>query len=116
MKKYFIITSLLLSLLSAELIKPESSQTLNYRHVLFEWSQLPDAIEYNLQVSEQSNFNNLLLDINEASTIHIDEENFNFVGSHDCTACDNIVNIIVAIAPVAFVKKLPADLENMKLS
>ena len=82
MKKYFIITSLLLSILSAELIKPESGQTLNYRHVLFEWTQLPDAIEYNLEASEQSNFNSLLLDINESSTIYIDEDNFDWNDSY----------------------------------
>ena len=82
MKKYFIITSLLLSTIAAELIKPENGETLNYRYILFEWNQLPDAIEYNLQASEQSNFNNLLLDVNEESTVYIDDENFDWNDSY----------------------------------
>ncbi len=82
MKKIFIITYLLFSISSAELMTPENGDRLNYRHILFEWSQLPDADAYNLQVSNQFNFNSLLLDVYEYSTVYIDEENFDWNGDY----------------------------------
>ena len=82
MKKIFIITSLLFSISNAELITPQNGDRLNYRHVLFEWSQLPSVDAYNLQASNQLNFNNLLLDIYEESTVYIDKDNFDWNGNY----------------------------------
>ena len=78
MKKYFIIISLLSSLVYAGLIKPDNGQTLNYIHILFEWEQLPNVIGYNIQASEQFNFNSLILDRDEVSTVYVDESNFDW--------------------------------------
>ena len=63
--KFSIQALLLVSTLIAGLTRPENGSSLNYIHVLFEWDQEPDAIFYNLQVSENSTFyfDNLLLNI-----------------------------------------------------
>ena len=55
MKKYFISILILLSISFAGLISPENGKTLNYTHVLFEWEQEEDAIEYTLYVSKNGN-------------------------------------------------------------
>ena len=78
--KIYIITFLLLinAFAFGNLIRPENGDELNYIHVLFEWEQETDVIEYNLQVSTQQFFNNLLLDIYEATNVFIDKDNFNW--------------------------------------
>ena len=58
------------------LICPANGVELNYIHVIFEWEQEPDAMVYNLQASTSLSFNNLLLDVNEATTVYINKDNF----------------------------------------
>ena len=55
-----------ISLSHAGLIHPYLGQELNSIHILFEWDQEPDAIEYNLQISNSDSFNNILLDKNDS--------------------------------------------------
>ena len=62
----------------ANLIRPADGEELNYIHVFFEWEQQPDAMEYNLQASTQQFFNNLILDVEEATTVYIDKDNFSW--------------------------------------
>jgi len=57
------------------LVSPSDGDELNYIHILFEWEQQPDAIGYNLQVSTNEVFNNLILDVDETYTVYIDTEN-----------------------------------------
>ena len=64
-----------LGLCFGSLIRPDADAYINYKHVPFEWNQEPDAIGYNLQVSTQVTFNNLLIDTNVQSTLHIDIDN-----------------------------------------
>ena len=66
------------SFLYGELIAPSNGDNLRYTHILLEWEQEPDAISYNLQVSDNQNFFNSIIDINETTTIYIDTENFNW--------------------------------------
>ena len=75
--KYFLLI-ILFSLSFSELIKPENNAYLNYIHIYFEWNQQPDAIGYNLQVSNQQSFNNLILNIEETSTAYIAKNNFDW--------------------------------------
>ena len=60
------------------LILPSAGQELNYVHVLFEWEQEPDAVSYNLQASNQQFFNNIILDIEETTTVYIDTKNLDW--------------------------------------
>ena len=59
-----------------DLIRPANGVQLNYIYVIFEWEQEPDAMVYNLQVSTDLSFNNLLLDVNEATTVYINKDIF----------------------------------------
>ena len=51
------------------LIRPENGDEISYIHVFFEWEQEPDAVSYNLQVSNQQFFNNIIVDIEETTTV-----------------------------------------------
>lgn len=59
----------------ALLVRPVNGDFLNYTHVPFEWHQFPDAIGYNLQVSESENFNSIIIDEFTEYTIFIDVDN-----------------------------------------
>ena len=48
---FTIYLILLISLLKADLLTPKDGTTLSKIHVLFEWEQEPNAIEYNFQIS-----------------------------------------------------------------
>ena len=78
----FIVIILFLSFCFGNLIKPENSQELNYVHVLFEWEQEPNAVSYNLQVSDSPAFNNLIIDIQNPTTVYIDNENLNWSSTY----------------------------------
>ena len=76
--KRFIIATLLLSFSFSELIKPSDGDFLGYIHISFEWDQEPDAIEYNLQVSNTDSFDEILLNTNESSTVYIEKDVFDW--------------------------------------
>ena len=96
MKKIFIITLSIISFVFGTLISPSDGDELNYIHILFEWEQQPDAIGYNLQVSTDEFFNNLILDVDETYTVYIDSDNFNWNDTYywrvrsimDCDGCE----------------------------
>ena len=52
MKNLSLILIILVSFLFSNLLKPEYADTLSSIHILFEWDQEPDAIEYNIQISK----------------------------------------------------------------
>ena len=56
----------------------QNGELINYIHIYFEWDQVPSAISYNVQASNQQSFNNLILNIEENSTAYIDKDNFNW--------------------------------------
>ena len=71
----FAIIICSISLLKADLLKPESSQFISYLHILFEWEQEPNANMYNIQVSTDDNFVNNILDANTSDLIYIFDDN-----------------------------------------
>ena len=73
MKNLFIFIISIGSILFSEMIMPEDGRQLSSIYVLFEWNQEPDAIEYNIQISDDNLFNNILLDFNESNTIYIEQ-------------------------------------------
>ena len=68
----FILLLSSISFVFGTLVSPSDGDELNYIHILFEWEQQPDAIYYNLQVMKNDD---VIVDINEATTIYIDTEN-----------------------------------------
>ena len=73
MKNLFKVILLIFSVLSSEIITPENGEYLTTIHTLFEWEQEPDAIEYNIQISNDSLFHNTLLNTNEQTTVYIEK-------------------------------------------
>ncbi len=67
----FFLTTISISLPLAGMLRPIPDAELNYVHVLFEWDQEPDAVAYNLQVSDISN---VILDAIVLSTVYIETE------------------------------------------
>ena len=67
----------LFSLAFSDLLKPDSA-TLTTIHVLFEWEQEPDAVEYNIQASNSISFNNLYINTNTENTVHIEKNAFDW--------------------------------------
>ena len=51
MKKYFIAILLLVSNLFVALLHPENGSTLTTTHVKFEWEQVPNAVEYRIEIN-----------------------------------------------------------------
>ena len=78
MKKYLFLITVLTAFSYAGLIRPDSGANLSYTYVPFEWEQEPDAISYNLQVSSQQSFNNIIVNIEESTTVYIDTENLDW--------------------------------------
>ena len=54
MKKYFILVFILSSSLFSDIISPEHNSTLNYKHVLFEWEQVPSATSYTVTIYHET--------------------------------------------------------------
>ena len=69
MLKYLFTLLFVFTLCRADLLFPEKGQELNYTHVLFEWDQEPNAGFYNLQISNSESFDNVILDLNEETTM-----------------------------------------------
>jgi len=92
----FILLLSSISFVFGTLVSPSDGDELNYIHILFEWEQQPDAIGYNLQVSTDEFFNNLILDVDETYTVYIDSDNFNWNDTYywrvrsimDCYGCE----------------------------
>ena len=75
--KILILTAVFLvnaSFSYASLNHPLNGQELNFIHVLFDWDQEPNAYLYNLQVSISETFDNVILDINEETTMYIEKD------------------------------------------
>ena len=62
---YFFIISILFPA-----IKPENNSTINYIHVLFEWEELSNVEEYNLQVTSG---NTTILNITTSNLYYIED-------------------------------------------
>ena len=76
------ISLILLSYLGASLIRPNNGDLLYYTHVPFEWTQYPDAIGYNFMLSNDENFNDILLNVYTEGLIYIDKINCDWDSSY----------------------------------
>ena len=57
----FTIFLLIFSFAFADLIRPENDANLTYIYVPFEWEQEPNIANYNLQISTQQSFDNMII-------------------------------------------------------
>jgi len=73
MKYCKILFIVLFTFLRSELISPENNELLKTIHVWFEWKQEPDASQYNIQISRDPLFSNLIQDINITKPLYIEK-------------------------------------------
>ena len=79
---YIVYQSIFSSLLFSNIIIPENNSILNYVHVLFQWEQVPDAIEYRLQISTDNNFSMIVSDTVISSLVFIDKNNIEWSSNY----------------------------------
>ena len=77
-KKLHIILFIIFNIIFAGLIKPENNSILNYTHILFEWEQLSGADSYQIQISSDENFSNIIIDTIDSSLKYIEKNNINW--------------------------------------
>ena len=75
-KNFLLSLALIISVCYADLLEPADNAYLRATHILFEWEQEPDAIEYNIKVFNSNN--EVVLDILEESTVYIGKDVFNW--------------------------------------
>ena len=94
-KNYIKLSVFILAIACGELIAPLNGINLRAIHILFEWEQEPDASSYNLQVSNSPQFNNVILDVNELSTVYIDKQAIDWNGNYywRVRPIDNLGNV-----------------------
>ena len=74
----FIISVFLPNDLVGGPIRPSNGQIINYTHVLFEWDQEPDAIEYHVQVSTDQSFDQIVFTDTSTTTLFIEKDHLNW--------------------------------------
>ena len=78
----FLYSAFFYTMLNGDLIRPSNNSVLNYVHVLFEWEQVPDAIEYRLQISTENNFSTIISDTVISSLVFIDKNNIDWSNNY----------------------------------
>jgi len=78
----YSILILCLNFVLADLIHPENNAELNYIHVLFEWEQEPEGVNYNFQLSETYDFSDIIIDIVVPTTVFIEKDIINWGSSY----------------------------------
>ena len=78
MKYGKILFLVLFTFVKSEMILPEDNEFLKTIHVWFEWDQEPDASQYNLQISTDEFFENIITDINIVKPLHIEKNSLDW--------------------------------------
>ena len=74
MKRLFFIISLL-SITNADLIQPTNYNALYHTYVQFEWEQIPSTNRYQLMVSNNDSFTDVIINVTDLTLVYIDREN-----------------------------------------
>ena len=69
-----LIQIVFISFSYCELVSPTDGSNLNQIHILFEWDQVPEAIEYDIQISQDTEFATIEDEIRTSSLIHIEKQ------------------------------------------
>ena len=65
---------LMLNHAQGALLSPHNNAHLNHIYVLFEWEQIPETNEYQLQIAENSDFTTNMNQINKSILVHIERD------------------------------------------
>jgi len=74
MKHILFITSFV-SILNADLIQPMNYSALYHTYVQFEWEQIPSTDHYQLMVSNNDSFTDVVINVTDQTLVYIDREN-----------------------------------------
>ncbi len=73
--KHLLFTISFLSITNADLIQPPNYNALYHTYVQFEWEQIPSANRYQLMVSNNDSFTDVIIDVTDQTLVYIDREN-----------------------------------------
>lgn len=73
--KHLLFIISFLSITNADLIQPPNYSALYYTFVQFEWEQIPSADRYQLMVSTNDSFTDVVIDTTDQTLVYIDKEN-----------------------------------------
>ena len=68
----------LVSYLNAGLIQPADNSTLYHTYVQFEWEQVPSADRYQVMVSTNSDFTDVVINVTDQTLVYIDRDNIDW--------------------------------------
>lgn len=74
MRALFFIPILVFSILYADLIRPENGSELQYIHVVFEWQQVPEALNYEIEISIFEDLSDPIRQTMDNSLLYIEKE------------------------------------------
>ena len=77
MRNYFLII-FLFNFLFSIMLRPENNSEISYTHVLFEWNQIHNATNYEIQISSDAQFTDILVSEIVPSLIYIDKESLDW--------------------------------------
>ena len=65
-----LITTIMVTLISADLLKPENNASLNQIYIMFEWGQEAEAQLYHFELSDNDSFTNpIVSNISKVSNV-----------------------------------------------
>jgi len=73
--KHLLFIISFLSITNADLIQPPNYSALYHTYVQFEWEQIPSADRYQLIVSTNDSFTNVVIDVTDQTLVYIAREN-----------------------------------------
>ena len=62
-----------------EQLFPVNNSLLNYTHVLFEWQQIENTSQYQIQLAKEDSFTEIIVDVLDSTLIYIDKNNINII-------------------------------------
>ena len=55
---------------------------MNYTHVLFEWQQIDNTSQYQIQLAKEDSFTEIIVDVLDSTLIYIDKNNINWASEY----------------------------------
>tara|TARA_B110000444_G_scaffold244115_1_gene263249 strand:- start:1879 stop:3888 length:2010 start_codon:yes stop_codon:yes gene_type:complete len=68
--------------MKSQSISPPNGAVLNYIYVLLEWPQIEVADAYNIQISNEEDFSEIILDIIDSTNLYIDRDNIDWSSTY----------------------------------
>ena len=90
-----VLSTIFISFIYGEMLTPEDGSLINYTHVFFQWEQVPDAHLYEIEISEDSDFNTVIYTTQDSSLGYIDKFNIELDINQSSIPHENDIKSIV---------------------